>query len=147
MGHSPWVELPESAWRRSGGFFSDFAYPLLLKEDPRYFRLGQGLIKHRIVYSLAKEFVTRTDKGVRRFNFSNVLGAFTAGGLSNAYYPQSDRGFGLTMSRSAIALAYGAAGGLIDEFWFDINEKFFHRRKTNRRLLRNLPTTSRQLRV
>ncbi len=87
------------------------------------------MIKHRIVYSLAQEFVCRTDKGTRSFNYSSILGAFTAGGLSNAYYPQSDRGFGLTMSRSVIALAYGAAGGLVDEFWFDINEKFFHKKK------------------
>lgn len=113
----------------SSNFFSNFAYPVLLKEDPRYFRLGHGSIKHRILYSLAQEFVTRTDKGTRRFNYSNVLGAFTTGGLSNAYYPQNDRGFGLTLSRSAIALAYGSAGGLIDEFWFDVNEKLFHKHK------------------
>ena len=104
----------------SSNFFSNFAYPVLLKEDPRYFRLGQGTIKHRILYSLAQEFVTRTDKGTRRFNFSNVLGAFSTGGLSNVYYPQDSRGFGLTMSRSALSLAYGSAGNLIDEFWFDV---------------------------
>lgn len=113
----------------SSNLFSNFVYPVLLKEDPRYFRLGHGTIKRRIVYSLEQEFVVHTDKGTRRFNFSNAFGAFTAGGLSNLYYPPSDRGFGLTMSRSAIALAYGSAGGLIDEFWFDINEKLFHKHK------------------
>lgn len=110
----------------SSNFFSNFAYPVLLKEDPRYFRLGQGSIKHRIGYALAQEFVTHTDNGTRRFNFSNVLGAFSSGGLSNVYYPRSDRGFGLTMSRSAVSLAYGSAGGLIDEFWADIDKKLFH---------------------
>jgi hypothetical protein len=113
----------------SSNFFSNYAYPVLLKEDPRYFRLGQGTIKHRILYSLAQEFVTRTDKGTRRFNFSNVLGAFSTGALSNVYYPQDSRGFGLTMSRSALSLAYGSAGGLIDEFWFDVNQKLFHKHK------------------
>jgi hypothetical protein len=115
----------------SSGFFSNFAYPVLLREDPRYFRLGEGPVKHRILYSLAQEFVTHTDKGTRRFNFSNVLGAFSAGGLSNVYYPKSDRGLALTMSRSAISLAYGSAGGLIDEFWADIDKKLFHRRPKN----------------
>ncbi len=113
----------------SSSFFSTFAYPVLLKQDPRYFRLGEGSIKHRIFYSLAREFVCRNDHGKRSFNYSNVLGVFTAGGLSNAYYPESDRGFGLTMSRSAVSLVYGAAGNLIDEFWFDINEKLFHKHK------------------
>lgn len=112
----------------SSNFFANYAYPVLLKEDPRYFRLGEGSIKHRIVYGLEQEFVTRTDSGKRRFNFSNVLGAFTTGGLSNLYYPSTDRGLGLTMSRSAISLAYGTAGGLFDEFWADIDHRLFHRK-------------------
>lgn len=112
----------------SSNFFSNFAYPVLLKEDPRYFRLGEGSIERRIVYALEQEFVTRTDKGTRRFNFSNVLGAFTAGSISNAYYPSADRGFGLTMSRAGLALLYGSLGGLIDEFWTDINRKLTHKK-------------------
>ena len=120
----------------SSNFFANFAYPVLLKEDPRYFRLGEGSIKHRIVYSLEQEFVARTDSGKRTFNWSNVLGAFSAGGLSNVYYPSTDRGLGLTMSRSAISLAYGSAGGLIDEFWADIDHKLFHKKP------KELPNTS-----
>jgi hypothetical protein len=111
----------------SSGFFSNYMYPVLLKEDPRYFRLGEGSVMHRIRYSLLQEFTCRTDKGKRAFNFPNVLGAFSAGTLSNVYYPQSDRGVGLTISRSSIALLYGSAGGLIDEFWPDIDRKLFHK--------------------
>jgi hypothetical protein len=33
------------------------------------------------------------------------------------------------MSRSAIALAYGMAGGVFDEFYPDIDRKLFHRKK------------------
>jgi hypothetical protein len=115
----------------SSNFFSNFFYPVLLKEDPRYFRLGEGSIKHRIIYSLEQEFVTHTDKGTRRFNFSNVLGAFSSGGLSNVYYPSTDRGLGLTLSRSAISLVYGSLGGLIDEFWIDVDQRLFHKKKKN----------------
>lgn len=115
----------------SSNFFSNFVYPVLLKEDPRYFRLGEGTIKHRIGYALAQEFVCKTDKGTRSFNYSNVLGAFTAGSISNAYYPSNDRGFGLTVSRAGIALLYGSLGGLFDEFWADIDHKLFHKKKNN----------------
>ncbi len=111
----------------SGQFFSNFFYPTLFKEDPRYFRSGEGTVKHRIRYALTQEFVCHTDAGGRSFHWSNALGAFTAGGLSNAYYPSADRGFGLTMSRSAIALAYGSLGGLMQEFWPDIQRKVFHK--------------------
>ena len=113
----------------SSGFWSNFVYPSLLKEDPRYFRLGQGSFKHRVAYSVKQEFVCRTDKGGRSFNYSAVLGAFTAGGVSNLYYPSSDRGFGLTMSRASIAVAYGVAGSLFDEFGSDVHRKLFHRRQ------------------
>jgi hypothetical protein len=111
----------------SSQFFSNFFYPVLFREDPRYFRSGQGSVKHRIGYAFTQEFVCHTDAGGRSFNWSNVLGAVTAGSISNIYYPSTDRGFGLTMSRSAIALLYGSAGGLVQEFWPDIRRKVFHK--------------------
>ncbi|HEV2114877.1 MAG TPA: hypothetical protein VGR48_02555 [Terriglobales bacterium] len=111
----------------SSNFFSNFLYPTLFKQDPRYFRLGEGSTKRRIGYALAQEVVGHTDHGRRSFNFANVLGAVSAGGISNLYYPDSDRGFGLTMSRAGIALFYGSAGGLLDEFWPDIDRKLFHK--------------------
>jgi hypothetical protein len=113
----------------SAGFFSNFFYPTLLKQDPRYFRLGEGTIKHRIWYSMKQEFVAHTDSGGRAFHFSNVLGALTAGGISNAYYPEADRGFELTLSRSGIALLYGTVGGVFSEFWPEIQRKILHKNK------------------
>lgn len=113
----------------SSQFFANFFYPVLLKEDPRYFRLGEGSFKHRILYSLAQEFSAVKDDRTRTFNFSNVLGAFTSGAISNAYYPQGERGFADTMNRSAIALAYGSAGGLVDEFWPDVQQKWLAHKK------------------
>lgn len=115
-------------------FLSVFLYPTLLKQDPRYFRVGEGTVKHRLAHSLRKEFVTRTDRGTHQFNWSSVLGALTAGAVSNAYYPPHDRGFGSTMSRAGFALAYGALGGLGLEFWPDIQHKLFpgHDKNTNR---------------
>lgn len=111
----------------ASNFFSNFFYPVLLKEDPRYFRSGRGSIKRRFGYALAQEFVAHTDKGGRSLNFSNILGAASAGAVSNLYYPESDRGFTLTMSRAGIALIYGSIGGLLNEFWPDIDRKLFHK--------------------
>jgi hypothetical protein len=109
----------------SSSFFANFFYPALLKEDPRYFRLGRGTVKHRTLYALEQEFVAHKDSGGKTFAFENVLGAFTSGTLSNAYYPSTDRGVGLTVSRSVIAMLYGSAGGLVSEFWPDIHRKLF----------------------
>ena len=133
----------------SSGFFSTYFFPVLLKQDPRYFRLGEGSFEHRFFYGVKQEFVCHTDKGGRSFSWSNVLGAFTAGAISNLYYPgrtlisttpatatmpaiphyENERGVSLTLSRSAIALGYGTAGGLFGEFWPDIHNKFSHKHK------------------
>ena len=110
------------------GGFASTAFCVLLKQDPRYFRLGQGPIKHRIFYSLAQQFSAKGDNGKRRFNWANVLGTFASGAISNAYYPPPNRGFGLTMNRSSVSLLWGFTGGLADEFWPDVKRKLlFHR--------------------
>lgn len=127
----------------SANFWSGYFYPVLLKEDPRFFRLGSGSFKRRMWNSVVQEFVCHTDKGKQSFSYANVLGAFTSGGLSNLYYPgrtvvrttpatatkpampvfEDDRGVVLTVSRSIIALGYDMAGNLFDEFWPDIHRK------------------------
>ena len=111
----------------SGGFWANYFYPVLLKEDPRYFRLGEGTMGQRFRYALVQEIVCRNDRGERTFAWENVLGAFTTGAVSNLYYPPAERGAGLTLSRSAIAVGYGSLGGLVDEFYPDINRWLFHR--------------------
>jgi hypothetical protein len=111
----------------SSGFFANFFYPVLLREDPRYFRLGSGSIKHRTGYSLLQAVSCRRDDGSRGVAWENILGAFTTGGLSNAYYPAAERGLGLTMSRSAISIGYSSLGGMVDEFYPDISHWLFHR--------------------
>ncbi|MGA2372346.1 MAG: hypothetical protein ABSG11_16895 [Candidatus Korobacteraceae bacterium] len=110
--------------------FSNFVYPVLFKQDPRYFRVGEGPIKLRIYSAFKQEFVARKDSGGYTFHFSNVLGAFTAGTISNTYYPQSDRGVGLTVSRASIALGYGCLGDIFLEFWPDIQGKLFHKHES-----------------
>lgn len=111
-------------------FFSNYFYPVLFKQDPRYFRVGEGSIKKRTWTALEEEFVARKDSGGQTFHFSNVLGAITAGTISNAYYPQSDRGVGLTAGRAATALGYGCLGNLFLEFWPDIDHKLFHKHES-----------------
>jgi hypothetical protein len=111
----------------SSGFFSNYFYPVLFKEDPRYFRLGKGPTMHRLGYSLLQFFVCHRDNGTHSFNWSNTLGSLSAGGLSNLYYPSNDRGFGLTMSRAGISLLYGSLSGVADEFWPDVDRKVIHR--------------------
>ena len=113
----------------NSGFFSNYFYPVLFKQDPRYFRLGDSATKKRRLASVVEqEFVTKRDSDrTRVFSYSNVLGALTAGSISNAYYPQEERGFGLTMSRTAVSFGWGMVGNFVLEFWPDISRKLRHK--------------------
>ena len=105
----------------NSSFFSNYFYPVLFKQDPRYFRLGEGSKKRRLGYVIEQEFMTKRDSDrTQTFSYSNVLGALTSGSISNAYYPQEERGLGLTMSRTAVALGWGMVGNFVLEFWPDI---------------------------
>lgn len=106
-----------------------FLLPVLFKEDPRYFRLGDGTIMHRSTYAMSRVVITRSDSGHRAFNFSEILGNLVAGGIANTYYPEADRGVGLTLRRAAVVSALGTLGKIGQEFLPDIDRKFFHRHK------------------
>jgi len=107
----------------SGRFFRTYAYPVLLHEDPRYFRLGAGPKKSRTWYSLNRVFVTRTDVGNSRFNWSKLLGGLTSSGLSNLYYPNENRGAGFTFVGVGFSYLGDASMNLVKEFWPDISAK------------------------
>jgi hypothetical protein len=137
--HSDWGQGAEGYGKRYGAFYADrvstglfsTSFAVLLKQDPRYFRLGEGSTKHRIGYALAQQFVCKTDKGNRQFNYSRVLGVFMSGGLSNAYYPDGGRGIGLTMSRVGVSVLYGSMIRVLEEFWPDLDKRFIHKKKNN----------------
>jgi hypothetical protein len=98
-------------------FLSDAVLPSLLHQDPRYFYKGKGSIRSRALYAIASVVICKGDNGHWQPNYSNVLGNLAAAGISNAYYPASDRkGVGLTIQNSLIETAGGAAGALFQEF-------------------------------
>lgn len=116
----------------SARFFSTYAFPAILHQDPRYFRKGEGSGRSRVAYSLSRSFITRSDAGASQPNWSNMLGKFAGAGLSNLYYPAEDRGASLTLSRVGISLAYQALGNVAIEFWPEIHRKFFGGKKKQR---------------
>ncbi len=109
------------------GFFGDYLFSTWLHQDPRYFRLGPpASVPRRIVYALSRVVFTRSDVSRRRvLDTSQLGGTLLAGVVSNLYYPKSDRGLGLTMSRIAIDLGATAGFNLEAEFWQDIKSKIW----------------------
>jgi hypothetical protein len=113
-----------------GTMLGNAIFPILLKQDPRYFRRGEGSFTSRFLYSISTTVWCKNDSGSHGPNYSNILGNLAAGGISNLYYPASDRGAGLTFERGLTVTAYGAFGGIFNEFWPDIAKKLFKDKMT-----------------
>ena len=113
----------------SADYFGSFLLPVLLRQDPRYYRRYETGFGRRLGYALTRVLVTRTDRGGRAFNASQIGGALASSAIANLYYPDSERGMGLTMSRFGYAVGIQAAVNVGCEFWPDIAEKLFHKKQ------------------
>ena len=108
-----------------GNLWGNAILPVLFKEDPRYFRLGSGSFTHRFLYSASTTVWCKRDNGTWGPNYANVLGNFISGGISNAYYPASDRGVEQTFDGALTVTAEGVIGAEFIEFWPDISRHLF----------------------
>jgi hypothetical protein len=91
--------------------------PSLLKQDPRYFYKGSGSTRSRILYALANAVICKGDNGHWQADYSGILGALAAGGISNLYYPAKSRnGAGLTFENTLIGIGGSAVANLFQEF-------------------------------
>ncbi len=107
--------------------------PVILKQDPRYYRNIHGSIPSRILYSAMSTFICKGDNGKLQPNYSNVLGNFISGGISNAYYPSDERGLGLTVQNASIQTVEGMVGAQLLEFSPDVTD-WLHKRHDRKEL-------------
>lgn len=105
-------------------FFKDFAYPTIFFEDPRYYRLGEGPFKRRLLHAVAHVVVAHNEDGNSMPNYSEWLGTTSAVALSNVYHPDNRRGFGPSAENVVIAVSEDAGFDVLREFWPEIARKF-----------------------
>ena len=111
-------------------FSTRAVFPSILHQDPRYFQLGQGSIKHRVWYSVSRIFVTLGDDRSRQFNYSEFLGSVSAAAIATyTLHPAEDRNAGTVMTVWGEQVGYDALGYLAKEFWPDIRRKLSHKPK------------------
>ena len=110
-----------------GNMLTEGVMPSILHEDPRYYRIGKGSGWHRTWYAATRIFVTHTDSGGQRFNFSEVIGNSIAAGISNLYYSNS-RDLDDNVEKLGIQLATDSFSNVIKEFWPDFKRKFITRK-------------------
>jgi len=101
----------------TGTMIGSAILPSLLKQDPRYFYQGTGSTRSRIFHAISMTVACKGDNGHWQPNYSGIAGGLAAGGISNLYYPASDRnGVSLTFENAGLGIAEGAVQNLIQEF-------------------------------
>ncbi len=111
-----------------GNFWGNAVLPVLLREDPRYYRMGSGSFVRRFGYSAETALWCRRDNGTWGPNYANVAGNFISGGISNLYYPDEDAGFEKTVIGAMTVTAEGVIGSELIEFLPDIEHHFLKNR-------------------
>jgi len=110
-----------------GSYMTSAIFPSMLREDPRYYQMGKGRFHHRAYHAINRLFVTRTDSGHNRFNFSESAGNAAAAAISNVYHVPEDRTASRTFTTFGFLLLYDGMNNELREFWPDIRRKVFHK--------------------
>ena len=121
-------------------FMTGAILPSLLRQDPRYFQLGHGSFRHRTLYAMSRNLITRGDSGKNEFNYSEVVGGALSAAISTySYHPKghyvttttpgvldyipSDRTLTNTAKVWGTQYAYDTLTVVVKEFWPDIRRK------------------------
>jgi hypothetical protein len=112
----------------SNAIFAKGVFPSLLRQDPRYFRRGEGSFWGRATYAASRVLVTRQDSGRNFFNFSEVFGNAASAGSSLTYYPDSERTAGDFAVRAGVQFGFDAGFDVLKEFYPDITRKLFKKK-------------------
>ncbi len=109
-------------------FWVQAIVPAVTHEDSRYYTLGHGNIVKRGIYAFDRTLITRSDSGGETFNFSEIVGAGAASGISTAYYPRADKDWTKTGQRWLQNVIIDGGTYVFQEFWPDINNAIFHQK-------------------
>jgi hypothetical protein len=102
-----------------GTMLGGAVFPVIFRQDPRYFYKGTGSIWSRSLYALSTAVIQRGDNGKWQPAYAGILGDLSAGAAANLYYPAANRtGAALTFENGLIDVGYDALGNLVQEFVF-----------------------------
>ncbi len=102
-----------------GDFMTEAVYPTLLRQDPRYFRIGSGSSWARLRYAMGQIVKTHGDSGATQFNASEIVGNATAVAIANLYY-RDGRTFSANAWKLGTQLGVDMAANIVKEFGPDL---------------------------
>jgi hypothetical protein len=112
--------------KKAGAIAADYAsntlisrslLPMILRQDPRFFRMEGGSVGSRAMYAATRVFVAHTDSGHNTLNTSLLGGTALSTALANVYYPDRNRNGTDTAIRYGIDIGINMTVNVVREFW------------------------------
>ena len=122
----------------TGQFFGAFAIPVIAHQDPRYFRMPHAPFGKRLVYSISRTVVSRSDSGQSMPNYATLLNYPIGAELSNFYVPGISTNGASTVARIFTGYALDPVNNLINEFLPDVASHVHIRIIIVQRILNNV---------
>jgi hypothetical protein len=97
-------------------FFNTAFVPALVHQDPRFFPLGGGPVKARVMWAIRSEFVGIGDDGHTMPNYANLVGFALSSIVANAYTPRGSVGYEDTVNRYLIKIGVSTGMNVGREF-------------------------------
>ena len=117
FGKSVGVSLLQDA---TGQFFGVFAIPVVVHQDPRYFRMPHAPFTKRFLYSVSRTVVSRSDSGKSMPNYATLLNYPIGAEISNLYVPGIHPDAPSTVKRIFTGYALDPVNNLVNEFLPDV---------------------------
>ncbi|MCU1249586.1 MAG: hypothetical protein JWQ49_2615 [Edaphobacter sp.] len=122
----------------TGQFFGAFAIPVIAHQDPRYFRMPHAPFAKRVLYSISRTAVSRSDSGKSMPNYATLLNYPIGAELANLYVPGIHPDAASTVARIFTGYALDPVNGLINEFLPDVASHVHVRIIIVQRILNNV---------
>jgi hypothetical protein len=135
FGKSVGVSLLQDA---TGQFFGAFAIPVIAHQDPRYFRMPHAPFTRRLVYSISRTVIARSDSGKSMPNYATLLNYPIGAELANFYVPGIHPDGPSTVKRIFTGYALDPVNSLLNEFLPDVASHVHIRIIVVQRILNNV---------
>jgi hypothetical protein len=119
-------------------FFGAFAIPVIAHQDPRYFRMPHAPLPKRILYSLSRTVISRSDSGHSIPNYGTLLSYPISAEIDNLYVPGIHPDGPSTVARVFTGYGLDPVNNLLNEFLPDVASRVHVRVIFVQRILNNV---------
>jgi hypothetical protein len=119
-------------------FFGAFAIPVIAHQDPRYFRMPHAPLPKRIIYSLSRTVISRSDSGHSIPNYGTLLSYPITAEIDNLYVPGIHPDGPSTTARIFTGYGLDPVNNLLNEFLPDVAARVHVRVIFVQRILNNV---------